>query len=97
MILQKESQIVQQSNELSDFEQVALDKDRQVKELTILVEDLESIQKHNLELREQADEARSCRIEMEAERQGQAKRHQDQLEQEYAQREALIGDKQEMQ
>jgi len=62
MILQKESQIVQQSNELSDFEQVALDKDRQVKELTMLVEDLESIQKHNLELREQADEARSYRI-----------------------------------
>ena len=60
MILQKESQIVQQSNELSDFEQVALDKDRQVKELTMLVEDLESIQRHNLELREQADEARSC-------------------------------------
>lgn len=97
MILQKESQIVQQSNELSDFEQVALDKDRQVKELTMLVEDLESIQKHNLELREQADEARSYRIEMEAERQAQAKRQQDQLEQEYAEREALIGDKQEMQ
>jgi hypothetical protein len=97
MILQKESQIVQQSNELSDFEQVALDKDRQVKELAMLVEDLESIQKHNLELREQADEARSYRIEMEAERQVQAKRHQDQLEQEYAQREALISDKQEMQ
>jgi len=97
MILQKESQIVQQSNELSDFEQVALDKDRQVKELTMLVEDLESIQKHNLELREQADEARSYRIEMEGERQAQAKRHQEQLEQEYAQREALIGDKQEMQ
>lgn len=97
MILQKESQIVQQSNELSDFEQVALDKDRQVKELTMLVEDLESIQRHNLELREQADEARSYRIEMEAERQAQTQRHQDQLEQEYAQREALIGDKQEMQ
>jgi hypothetical protein len=97
MILQKESQIVQQSNELSDFEQVALDKDRQVKELTMLVEDLESIQRHNLELREQADEARSYRIEMEAERQAQAQRHRDQLEQEYAQREALIGDKQEMQ
>ena len=35
MILQKESQIVQQSNELSDFEQVALDKDRQVKHCKI--------------------------------------------------------------
>jgi len=34
---------------------------------------------------------------MEGERQAQAKRHQEQLEQEYAQREALIGDKQEMQ
>ena len=97
MILQKESQIVQQSNELSDFEQVALDKDRQVKELTMVVEDLGSIQKHNRERREQADEARSYQIEMEAERQAQGRRHQEQLEQEYAQREALIGDKQEMQ
>ena len=52
---------------------------------------------HIAGLLEQADEARSYRIEMEAERHAQAQRHQDQLEQEYAQREALIGDKQEMQ
>ena len=96
MILQKESQIVQQTNELTDYEQIALDKDRQVKELTMVVEDMENIQKHNLELREQADEARSYRIEMEAERVQQAKRHQEQIENEYAQREALIEDKQEM-
>ena len=88
---------MQQTNELTDYEQIALDKDRQVKELTMMVEDMESIRKHNLELREQADEARSYRIEMEAERAQQAKRHQEQMENEYAQREVLIEDKQEMQ
>ena len=76
LILEKEQQIVNHERELNEYEQVAIAKDREINEIQLIVQDYESLKQYNQELRNQINEAREYRIQMEHEKQEMIEKHQ---------------------